>query len=152
MPLAVADATLARPWHKPPINAEGQSERQRPIGTSLIFSIGLWCTRKVFCKGIGILSISLFSHLYYTCLPLWVLILWTPSLVYLPCDMCHITYGPSSLVTCHCHMVTQAYHYGCASIWPSSASWSVWLTASWWYDSARLCSYQYISRATLYIR
>ena len=38
-------------------------------------------------------SISLFSHLYYTCLPLRVLILWTPSLVYLPCDMCHITYG-----------------------------------------------------------
>ena len=76
---------------------------------------------------------------------------------HLPRSICLVTcvtllMVTSSLVTCHCHMITQAYHYGCASIWLSSASWSVWLTASWWYDSARLCSYQYISRATLYIR
>ena len=60
--------------------------------SAVLFFI-LLLTYPTLCKGIVILSISLFSHFYYTCLPLQVLILWTPSLVYLPCDMCHITYG-----------------------------------------------------------
>ena len=144
-----------RPGHRPDIcifNRPGHN-RARPGPAHSLKSLGY--SAKIWYFGVRELLYSPFPYSAIYIILAFLFESWYFG--HLPWSICLVTcvtllMVTSSLVTCHCHIVTQAYHYGCASIWPSSASWSVWLTASWWYDSARLCSYQYISRATLYIR